>query len=64
MNPTPPLSRNDARQRYAHTITLHIPKDSPLWVFLAEEQCPDTETIEDAALRLLQERLTLSRQGF
>lgn len=58
-----PLSRNDLRHRYAHSITLHIPKDSPLWAFIAEEQAED-ETPEDTVLRLLQERLDLSLQGF
>lgn len=57
------LSRNDLRQRYAHSLSLHIPKDSPLWAFITEEQAED-ETLEDAVLRLLQERLDLSQQGF
>ena len=58
-----PLSRNDLRLRYAHSLTLHIPKDSPLWAYITEEQAED-ESLEDTALRLLQERLSLSCQGF
>jgi hypothetical protein len=57
------LSRNDLRQRYAHSLTLHIPKDSPLWAFITEEQAED-ETLTDTVTRLLTERLDLSRQGF
>jgi hypothetical protein len=57
---TPPLSRNDTH----HTLTLHIPHGSPLWTFLTEEQCPHTETPQDAILRLLEERRQLSQQGF
>jgi hypothetical protein len=55
-----PLSRNDTH----HAITLHIPHGSPLWAFLLEEQCPDTETPQDAVLRLLEERRQLSLKGF
>jgi hypothetical protein len=60
----PPLSRNDAREKFCLTLTIHIPKDSPLHQFLEEEHWDDTETKEDTVLRLLQERLSLSSQGF
>jgi hypothetical protein len=59
-----PLSVNDARSRYCRSFTLHIPEDSDLGRFLAEEQCPDTETPEDALIRPLRERMRLSREGF
>jgi len=59
-----PLSRNDARLRFCRSITLHILDDSELARFLDEEQCPDTETPEDALVRLLRERMVLSRAGF
>jgi len=55
-----PLSRNNTH----HALTLYIPHGSPLWAFLLEEQCPDTETPQDAVLRLLEERRQLSLKGF
>ena len=58
------LSRNDARQLYSQQITLHIPTDSALWRFIQSEQCPETETPEDALLRLLRERMELNKQGY
>ena len=60
----PPLSRNDLLKLYAKTLTIHIPADSPLWQFIQENHWEETETVEDTVIKLLNERLALSCQGF
>lgn len=60
----PPLSRNDARSLFSYQAVLHFELNSELWQFIKEEQCPETESPEEAIIRLLQERYKLSCQGY
>jgi len=60
----PPLSRNDLIKAYGHQITLTLIKGSELYEFIAEEHWQEVETLEDCLLRLLSERMNLSRQGY
>lgn len=58
-----PLSQNDLIKIYGHQVTLTLIRGSELYEFIAEEHWEDAETFEDCLIRLLTERMSLSRQG-
>jgi|694.fasta_scaffold155227_3 hypothetical protein len=58
-----PLSRIDLIKAYCLSVTVAIPKDSELHEFIQEEHWAEVETVEDCVIRLLKERMGLSRQG-
>lgn len=60
----PPLSRSDLIKHYGYEVTLTLVKGSELHEFIKEEHWEDIETVEDCLIRLLTERMDLSRQGY
>jgi hypothetical protein len=60
----PPPSRNDLIAKYGQEIRLVIPVGTPPHELIQEDHWEDVETIEDCIIRLLTERMNLSRQGY
>jgi len=63
-NYSSPLSQHDLIKAYGHQVTLTLIKGSELYEFILEEHQQEVETLEDCLLRLLSERMSLSRQGY